>query len=81
MTRREAEGLKLGDRVRYVPGEGGDPAEACGGKVGDKGYNAVRIDWDDGKYGTVYFDGSGLPLAQVEREAAAQAPAGKAARP
>lgn len=80
MTRQEAEGLGPGDRVRFVPGAGGDAAEACGGTVVEKGYNAAKVRWDDGAHGIVYYDGSGLPLAQVEREAAPQA-AGKAARP
>lgn len=57
MTPIEASKLEIGDKVKH---EDGTP-----GSIVEKGYRGIKILWEDGVYGTLYF--SGMSDGDAER--------------
>lgn len=53
MTKQEADKLKIGDRVKYAPPDNG-PVEF--GKLLDKNWTAIQVEWDDGLVSTYRLD-------------------------
>ena len=52
MTRKEADKLKLGERVTIWPGQ---PA-AASGEIIESGYCALKFKWDDGEVSIIHKD-------------------------
>lgn len=57
MNRRDAEKLKVGDKVLW--------SDNTRGEVVDKGYVGFTVKWDDGQIGIVQFDNTGDLLNQI----------------
>ena len=58
MTVKEAQKLKVGDNVIFIP-------DGALGHVAEKSYAAVRIDWIDGKSGLFPFKDPKCPWQEI----------------
>jgi hypothetical protein len=63
MTRKEANRLKIGDRVTIWPDQQGEAS----GAIIEVGYCAIKFQWDDGEVSIIHKD----DMENVERARAA----------